>query len=116
MSPLPILQKLDLGGPEHSQHNGDVTAWAILERSRYSLIWIVEACPYCGKSHHHYAGSLNGNPYRYVDHRVRANCDVADCQDRAQMPQGGSMDYLLRSADDPHQAGLTLAVNGLCMH
>lgn len=95
MSSAPDRFAQELIEPVQLQHDADILVCAILERSRYSWVWIVAVCPYCGKSHHHYAGPLNGNPYRYVNLRVRARCDLADRQEGAQTSKSASMDYLL---------------------
>src|SRR3712207_5674943 len=47
---------------------------AVLERNRFSWIWVVPTCPYCDQEHHHYGGPLDGDPYRYTGHRVPAHC------------------------------------------
>jgi hypothetical protein len=51
---------------------------AHLERGRYSWIWVVLRCPYCGKPHDHYAGPLAGDPYLYLGQMLPARCDRAD--------------------------------------
>ncbi len=33
-----------------------------LDRGKYSWIWVVLRCPYCGKPHKHYGGPLETNP------------------------------------------------------
>jgi hypothetical protein len=53
------------------------SARAILEQGQYSWIWVVLACPYCGKPHDHYGGPLDGTPYRYVGQTFPARCDRA---------------------------------------
>src|SRR3712207_6736304 len=47
---------------------------AQLERGRYSWIWVVPECPYCGQAHDHYAGPLDRDPAKYLGHSVRAPC------------------------------------------
>ena len=51
------------------------TAWATLARGKYSWIWIVSACPYCGQLHHHYGGPLDQAPRR-TGGVVAAHCDA----------------------------------------
>jgi hypothetical protein len=51
---------------------------AHMERGRYSWIWVVLRCPYCGKPHDHYAGPLDGDPYLYLGQMLPAHCDRAD--------------------------------------
>ncbi len=51
---------------------------AHLERGRYSWMWVVLTCPFCGKPHDHYAGPLDGDPYLYLGQTVPARCDRTD--------------------------------------
>ena len=57
-----------------------VIASAKLERTRYSWVWAVDVCPYCGKAHEHYAGPLDGAPRHPEGYIFRAYCDLADRQ------------------------------------
>jgi hypothetical protein len=50
----------------------------ILGRGRYSWVWIVPTCPYCGKSHDHYAGALDSDPNLYIGRMFAARCDATD--------------------------------------
>ncbi len=50
-------------------------AEVVLERGRYSWVWVVPTCPYCGKRHEHYGGARNGDPYRYLGHPLASQCD-----------------------------------------
>ncbi len=60
-------------------------AEAHLERGRYSWIWVVQYCPYCGHVHEHYAGPLDAAPQLYPDIEQLACCSR---RDRQAMPQG----------------------------
>ena len=53
---------------------------AQLERGRYSWIWVVPECPYCGQSHEHYAGSLDAVPEKYLGVEELATCSKLDRQ------------------------------------
>src|SRR3712207_9309475 len=53
-------------------------AYAVLERGKHSWIWVVRACPYCGKGHAHYGGPLDGDPHRYLNWPRYAYCTKAD--------------------------------------
>ncbi len=53
-------------------------ARAVLEQGKHSWIWVVEACPYCGKAHAHYGGPLDGDPHRYLNWHAPAYCNKAD--------------------------------------
>ncbi len=68
---------------------------AVLQPGRYSWIWVVVDCPYCGGSHHHYGGSLIGNPYHYVGQVVPARCDYAADQHGAHDEGGTPGTYVL---------------------
>jgi hypothetical protein len=48
---------------------------ASLERGKYSWVWVVPKCPYCGKRHEHYGGALDGDPYKYIGQTITAQCD-----------------------------------------
>jgi hypothetical protein len=49
-------------------------ARAVLVRGRYSWIWVVLACPYCGQPHDHYGGPLDRDPYRAAGQLFPARC------------------------------------------
>ncbi len=49
-------------------------AEAHLEQGRYSWVWVVSTCPYCGQAHDHYAGPLDNDPMKYLGHPVHAHC------------------------------------------
>ncbi len=70
-APHPWADSPDTG---HTDRGVDVRGEAVLERSRFSWIWIVPACLYCGQEHHHYGGPLDGDPYQYTGHSVPARC------------------------------------------
>jgi hypothetical protein len=55
-------------------------ASCVLERGRFSWVWVVPACPYCNKAHDHYAGPLDGDPYIYVGRMFTARCDATERQ------------------------------------
>ncbi len=48
-------------------------AAAHLEPGRYSWIWVVQHCPYCG----HYAGPLDNDPTKYLGSIAHAHCSKA---------------------------------------
>jgi hypothetical protein len=85
---------------------------AILERGKYSWVWVVLACPYCGKRHTHYGGPLETDPLRYLGQRMTARCDQTD---RRQISSGMppvKLAYILQSATpcallSPNGAGTT---------
>ncbi len=52
----------------------------VLDRGRHSWVWIVPACPYCGKCHDHYAGPLDSDPHLYIGRLFAARCDATDRQ------------------------------------
>ncbi len=54
---------------------------ATLERGRYSWLWVVPQCPYCGHRHEHYAGPLDQDPMAYLGQAVLAKCSIADQRD-----------------------------------
>jgi hypothetical protein len=57
------------------------SAQVLLEQGRYSWIWVVPTCPYCGKAHHHYGGPLDRAPSTYRGQVFPAHCDRTDrCQ------------------------------------
>ena len=41
---------------------------ARLEAARYSWVWVVLQCPYCGGMHDHYGGAFDGDPAWYLRH------------------------------------------------
>ncbi len=53
-------------------------AHAVLAHGRYSWVWVVPACPFCGKPHDHYGGSLESDPAQYLGHVFPARCDQTD--------------------------------------
>ncbi len=53
-------------------------AHVVLAGGRYSWVWVVPECPYCGKPHDHYGGPLDGNPYMYLGQVFAARCDQTD--------------------------------------
>ncbi len=62
--------------PRHYRHTyTEPHAYATLETSRYSWMWVVPSCPYCGHTHEHYGGAFSDNPYQYTGHLVAAHCD-----------------------------------------
>jgi hypothetical protein len=60
---------------DHRHACSEPRAYATLEISRYSWIWVVPRCPYCGRAHEHYGGAFTDNPYQYTGHLVPARCD-----------------------------------------
>lgn len=68
---------------------------AVLERGRYSWVWVVPTCPYCGRRHEHYGGPLNVDPYMYLGQTLTARCDKTD---RRQLSPGNpaiALQYVL---------------------
>ncbi len=61
-----------------SQVETILIADAMLERGKYSWIWVVPECPYCRKRHEHYGGALNDDPYKYLGQTMIAQCDKTD--------------------------------------
>ncbi len=55
-----------------------LVAAAILARGRYSWIWVVPCCPYCGRQHAHYGGGLECDPRWYLKHPLPASCTPGD--------------------------------------
>jgi len=52
-------------------------AAAYLEQGRYSWVWVVPQCPYCGHAHEHYAGPLDNDPTKYLRYIEHAHCPKA---------------------------------------
>lgn len=70
---------------------------AVLEHGRYSWVWVVPTCPYCGKRHEHYGGALDSDPYRYLGQPIASQCSKTD---RRQLSPGDPtvrLQYLLES-------------------
>jgi hypothetical protein len=86
-------------------------ASCVLAQGRYSWVWIVPACPYCGKSHDHYAGPLDSDPDLYIGRMFAARCDATDR--RRLLPEYSTMNlwYVLQpiQAKEKEQ-GVTRAV------
>ena len=57
-----------------------------LERGRYSWVWVVAVCPYCGHPHEHYAGPLDAAPQIYPDVEHLACCSKRSRQEMQQDP------------------------------
>ncbi len=74
---------------------------AILERGRYSWVWIVLECPFCGKQHEHYAGSSAHDVYRYLGQLVIAKCDKTDRRRIAPGAPDIKLEYVLEAAQLP---------------
>jgi hypothetical protein len=85
-------------------------ARAVLERGRFSWLWVVAACPYCGKQHDHFAGPLDGDPYQYVGMTFAARCDRTDRRRLAVDYPSGALWYQLTPAQPDEQ---TLAAESL---
>jgi hypothetical protein len=64
------------------------TVVAVLDRGKYSWIWVVPSCPYCGKAHAHYGGPLDHDPYYYLAYPMTATCT---------MPGPAALLYLLQA-------------------
>ncbi len=47
---------------------------AVLERGKYSWVWIVPVCPYCRNPHAHYGGSHDTDPSRYLGQAMISRC------------------------------------------
>jgi hypothetical protein len=59
-------------------HQVIIPAMATLEPGRYSWLWVVQRCPYCGRRHEHYAGPLDQDPDVYLGQTVLAKCSMVD--------------------------------------
>jgi hypothetical protein len=70
-------------------------ARVVLERGKHSWIWVVPACPYCGKQHDHYGGSLDDDPFRYAGCMLVARCDNAERKRFAPYISMGDLRYVL---------------------
>ncbi len=68
-----------------------------LERGRYSWVWVVAVCPYCGQAHEHYAGPLDADPHLYPDIEQLALCSKRARQAMQQGPDERRT-YILESA------------------
>jgi hypothetical protein len=77
----------------HSPQQAEVQ----LERGRYSWIWVVPQCPYCGQAHEHYAGPLDAAPHLYPDVEQLAACSKRNRQAMQQGPDEW-LTYTLESA------------------
>jgi hypothetical protein len=33
-------------------------------------VWIMDCCPYCGQSHHHWGGNLDGDPRSWLGKKI----------------------------------------------
>jgi hypothetical protein len=90
-------------------------AACILDRGRFSWVWVVPTCPYCNKSHDHYGGPLDSDPYIYVGRLFAARCDSTDRRRLA--PEYPSLDlwYILepiQSKDYLPETGNSRSVGG----
>jgi hypothetical protein len=79
-------------------------AQAYLERGRYSWIWVVPTCPYCGKPHDHDGGPLNGNPSLYLGETFPARCDRANRRALLISDPGVALWYVLTASPHPRSA------------
>lgn len=77
-----------------------VVARAVLEQGRYSWLWIVRDCPYCGKQHDHFAGPLDGDPQQYSGNVMAARCDRTDRRRLAIEYPSGALWYQLETSQD----------------
>lgn len=95
--------EVEVATPAHGERLVRV-ARARLEPGRFSWIWVVDACPFCGQSHSHYAGPRSGDPYRYAGVAVVARCAMTDRR-RFLMhaPQAGLW-YVLEPLEAPGEA------------
>ncbi len=94
-----------------------LVAEAILERGRYSWIWVVASCPYCGRQHAHYGGGLEHDPCWALRHPLPASCTRGDQPRRTLGVPATRRQYLLqpdhrsmprlREQDPPRQRSTT---------
>ncbi len=75
-------------------------AAAVLRQGKYSWAWVVRTCPYCGKLHEHFGGSLDSDPQRYLGRPVTARCDPAARQQRTTPPPAGARMYILEAESE----------------
>ncbi len=68
---------------------------AVLERGRYSWVWVVPICPYCGKQHEHYGGALDGDPDRYLSQPLASQCDKTDRRQLSPGDPAVALQYVL---------------------
>ncbi len=76
-------------------------AEAVLEHGKYSWVWVIPECPYCGKPHEHYGGALDGDPYNYLGQTMTAQCDKTDRRRLSPGDPAISLRYVLESAGSP---------------
>ncbi len=69
---------------------------AALERTRYSWVWVVTTCPYCGQPHEHYGGSLDTNPDKYLAYRMTAHCPPSVQQGLTAATPASRLQYILQ--------------------
>jgi hypothetical protein len=62
----------------HAIHRIIRSAQVVLERGRYSWIWVVPRCPYCDTPHDHYGGPLTHPPPTIAGQLFPARCTHAD--------------------------------------
>lgn len=97
---------LDLHLPERHV----VAVRAVLVQGRYSWLWVVPACPYCGKQHDHFGGPLDGDPQSYADMSFVARCDSTDRGRFAAQYSSGALWYRLLPSEEPRAARDLLAL------
>ncbi len=68
---------------------------AMLVRGKYSWVWVVRACPYCGKMHEHYGGPLDGDARDYLGSAVLAQCSKVDRQYVIRNHSNAELSYVL---------------------
>jgi len=79
-------------------------AACMLERGRFSWVWVVPACPYCNKPHDHYAGPLDGDPYMYIGRMFTTRCDATDRQRLLSEYPSLNLWYVLEPVQSKEQA------------